>query len=345
MDLNEARAQWDAEPGWLNTATHGLPPHRAYTDLTRAQEAWRVGRGDMDTWQAAGERARAAFAGLTGVPTNEVMAGASVSALLAPFAAALPAGSRVVVPDIEFTSNLFPWLVQEPRGVEVVTVPVDKLVDAIDERTTAVAFSLVQSVDGSVAPEAEIVAAARAYGARVFVDGTQACGWLPIDASRYDLFVVGAYKWLMAPRGAAYGRVAPDLAERTLPSAANWYAGDAVVDAYYGPPLRLTETARRFDTSPAWFCQVGAAPALELVAEIGVEAIHAYDMALADRFLAGLGLPAGNSAIVTVDVPDAKARLDAAGIRAAVRGGRVRAAFHLYNTEAEVDAAIAALTR
>jgi hypothetical protein len=43
----------------------------------------------------------------------------------------LPAGARVVVPEIEFTSNLFPWLVHADRGVTVDTVPLEKLADAI----------------------------------------------------------------------------------------------------------------------------------------------------------------------------------------------------------------------
>ena len=72
-------------------------------------------------------------------------------------------------------------------------------------------------------------------------------------------------------------------------------------------------------------------------------AIREHNVALANRFLTGLGRPPGDSAIVSVDVPDAEQRLDAAGIRAAVRAGRVRASFHLYSTEADVDAALTAL--
>ena len=83
---------------------------------------------------------------------------------------------------------------------------------------------------------------------------------------------------------------------------------------------------------------------MELVAQVGVPAIREHDVALANRFLTGLGRPAGDRAIVTVDVPDAQRRLEAAGIRAAVRAGRVRASFHVYSTEADVDAALTALT-
>ncbi|WP_420838223.1 aminotransferase class V-fold PLP-dependent enzyme [Actinomadura citrea] len=90
--------------------------------------------------------------------------GASASQVLAPVAASLPPGSRVVVPDIEQTSNLFPWLVQD---LDVRTVPPADLPGAIDERTDAVAFSLVQSATGEAAAVDEVVAAARAHGALV----------------------------------------------------------------------------------------------------------------------------------------------------------------------------------
>jgi selenocysteine lyase/cysteine desulfurase len=74
-----------------------------------------------------------------------------------------------------------------------------------------------------------------------------------------------------------------------------------------------------------------------------VDDVHRHDVALANRFREGLGLPAGDSAIVKVDVPDAAGRLERAGIRAATRAGSVRASFHLYTTEEDVDAALTAL--
>ncbi|MEV1144541.1 aminotransferase class V-fold PLP-dependent enzyme [Micromonospora sp. NPDC049799] len=344
MDLEQAQKLWQPQPGWLNTASYGLPPEPAWNALQSALADWRVGRTSWESWDGATRRSREAFARLAGVPVADVTIGATASQLLAPVAASLPAGATVVVPDVEFTSNLFPWLVQEPRGVRVRTVPLEKLADAIDGDTDLVAFSLVQSADGTVAAYDEIVVAARAHGALVAVDATQACGWLPFDGTRADVVVVGAYKWLMAPRGASFAYLAPALRDRLRPDAANWYAGVDPHASYYGPPLRLADDARRFDISPAWFSYVGAAPALELLADIGVPAVHAHDVALANRFLAGLGRPPGDSAIVTVEVPGAQERLERAGVRAAVRAGRVRASFHLYSTEADVDLALDALT-
>ncbi|WP_020577440.1 aminotransferase class V-fold PLP-dependent enzyme [Actinopolymorpha alba] len=343
MEITEAHRLWDAAPGWLNTASYGLPPRVAWIALQEALDDWRHGRTSWEGWDTSTARSRAAFAELLGVPTADVAVGSTTSGLLAPVAAALPDIARVVLPDIEFTSNVFPWMVHADRGVEVVAVPPGQLVDAVDRRTTVVTFSAVQSATGEVADFDALVEAARAVGAMVVVDASQAAGWLPLAWSRADVVVASAYKWLMAPRGAAFGYLSPAVRERFRPLQAGWYAGTDPHASYYGPPLRLAEDARKFDISPAWFCFVGAAPALELLVELGVERVNAHNVALANRFRAGLGLPPGDSAIVSTDVPDAESKLAAAGIRAAVRGGRVRVSFHVYSTEADVDAALDAL--
>lgn len=342
MDLATAQKLWDPEPGWLNTASYGLPPRPAFEALQAALDDWRVGRVSWEPWDAATARSRAAFARLVGVSPEDVAVGSVVSQVLAPVAAALPAGARVLVPDVEFTSNLFPWLAAP--GAEVRTVPAGELADRVDERTDTVAFSLVQSANGQLADYDAIVDAARAHGALVVVDATQACGWLPFEAGRADVVAVGAYKWLMSPRGSAFAYLSPAVRDRLTPYAAGWYAGDDIHASYYGPPLRLATSARRFDISPAWFSYIGTAPALELVEQIGVGVIGAHNVALANRFLAGLGQPPGDSAIVTVDVPGAEEKLARAGVRAAVRAGRVRASFHVYSTDADVDLALDALT-
>jgi selenocysteine lyase/cysteine desulfurase len=337
--LSAAKHLWQAEPGWLNTASYGLPPRPTVEAVRRALLEWQRGVRPWADWDLSAGRARAAFARLVGADADDVAIGSAVSQLLAPVAASLPAGANVVVPDIEFTSNLFPWLVQE---LNVTTVPPHRLAAAIDRRTDVVAFSVVQSATGQIAPVDAILDAARAHDVLVVADATQAAGWLPIDATRFDVLACAAYKWLMAPRGAAFCYFRPAVRDTIRPVAAGWYAGEE--DTYYGPPLRLASSARRLDISPAWFSYVGAAPSLELLNDIGIERIKAHNVALADRFTAGLGLPPAESAIVSVDLPGAGERLEAAGIRAAVRDGRLRASFHLYTTEADVDAALNALS-
>jgi len=68
-----------------------------------------------------------------------------------------------------------------------------------------------------------------------------------------------------------------------------------------------------------------------------LSAIHAHDIALANRLRNGLGLPLGNSAIVSADIPHAKERLARAGLRASERAGRVRLSCHIYTTEQDIE--------
>jgi selenocysteine lyase/cysteine desulfurase len=344
LSVRAARTLWDPVPGWLNTASYGLPPRPAWEALQAALADWRVGATSWEGWDTSTGESRARFARLVGVEPGDVAVGSGVAQMLAPVGAALPDNAVVLAPEQEFTSATFPFAAHARRGVRVRTAPLRRLAEHVDDAVDLVVFSLVQSADGEVARYDEIIGAARAHDALVVVDATQACGWLPFDARPADAVVVGAYKWLMGPRGTAFAYLGPRLRELVTPLSASWYAAHDVHASYYGLPMRLADSARRFDTSPAWFSWVGTAPALAVVEEIGVAAIHHHNVALANRFLTGLGRAPSGSAIVTVDVPDAQERLAAAGVRAAVRAGRVRASFHVYSTEADVDLALNALT-
>jgi selenocysteine lyase/cysteine desulfurase len=147
----------------------------------------------------------------------------------------------------------------------------------------------------------------------------------------------------MSPRGSAFVAVSDRLLDRATPQNANWFAGEDVHSSYFGPPLRLASSARRFDLSPAWYSWVGTLPALEVVERIGIAAIHEHDVALANRLRAGLGLEPGDSAIVSAELPGALAALERAGIFAAERDGRLRTSWHVYNDEADVDSVLEVL--
>jgi len=335
MRIADARQLWRPAGVYCNTASYGLPPRPAWDALQAALADWQGGRTSWEHWGESTEAARRAFARMVGVAPERVAVGATVSELVGSIVTALPAGTRVVVPDVEFASNLFPYLVQS--RLDVRTVPVAEVAGAVGEGAGAVAFSAVQMSTGDVADMEAILDAAAAVGAVTICDATQAAGWLPVDAQRLDALVCGAYKWLMSPRGTAFLTVSDRLLADAVPHSAGWYAGEDVHSSYFGPPLRLAHDARRFDLSPAWFSWVGTAPALELIEEIGVAAIYAHNVTLANRFRAGLGMTAGDSAIVSIDVDDAAARLREAGIVAAMRGGRLRTSWHVYNDERDVD--------
>jgi len=342
LSVAEARTQFAPAGAYLNTATYGLPPHAAWAALQAAASEWRGGRCGFDGWDLSVGAARASFARLLGVRPEDVAVGANVSALVGLVAGALPPGARVLAPEEDFTSLLFPFLAR--RELDVTTVPLDRLAEAVDGETDLIACSAVQSADGSLADLEALEAAAAHHGAATLLDATQGAGWLPLDAARFDFVACAGYKWLLGPRGTAFLTIRPERAAGVTPAAAGWYAGDEPMATLYGPPLRLAADARRFDVSPAWLSWVGQAPALTLLERVGIPAIHAHDVGLANAFRAGLDLPPGDSAIVALDVPPGTGeRLERAGVMAAGRGGRLRFSFHLSTSEADVAQALTAL--
>lgn len=351
LSVAEAAALWDVTPGYLNTSSYGPPPRPAFAALEESLDQWRRGSTSWEPWAATVGTSRAAFAALLGVADSDVFTGVAVSQLLAPVAVAVPDGARVLVPDVEFTSGVFPFAAHAGRGVQVSTAPLEDFAEAIRPGVDLVSLSAVQSAGGEVADLQAVSAAARAVGTVVVLDATQAAGWSVFDPTLADVVVVGAYKWLCSPRGTAFGwlnpqlpRTHPAFAARMVPLAAGWFAGADVHGSYYGMPMTLAEGARRFDISPAWHSWVGTAPALQLLGAVGPRAIGEHNLALANAFLAEFDLPGSNSAIVSVPAVDgATARLDAAGIRYGMRAGRIRVAFHLYSTADDVTAAAHAI--
>ncbi|MEU8804600.1 aminotransferase class V-fold PLP-dependent enzyme [Spirillospora sp. NPDC048819] len=338
LSISEAQREFTAGVAYLNTATYGLPPRAAHEAMLAAERDRAAGLMTTGALDEAVTRSREAFARLLGVPAARVACGPQVSYFVGLVAASLPAGSTVLAADGDFTSLLWPFAAR--AGLTVRSVPLERIAEEVDGGTDLVAVSAVQSADGRIAPIDDLIAAARAHGARILLDATQAAGWLPLPAGDVDWLVCGGYKWLLGPRGTCFLTGTGEALDALPAIGAGWYAGDDVWDSVYGLPLRLAPDARRLDLSPAWQCWAGHAPALELLGRVGVRAIHDHDVGLARRFRAALGLPPGDSAIVPVAVPDGAADvLRAGGVIAAVRAGRLRCAFHLTTTEADVDKA------
>ena len=329
---------FDIPDGYLNTASIGVPPTAVADAVEAAVRRWRTGADVPPGFDAPVAEARAAFAALVGTDPSLVAIGASASQLFAVVAASVPDGARVVVPAGEFTSTSFPFAALGHRGVKVTEVPLAEVPDAMRDHDV-LAASVVQSSDGS---RLDLDAVRRnREGVTVALDATQALGWLPLDLGWADYVVGAGYKWLMTPRGAAWMAVHPDVVQRAVPVAANWYGGEDPWQSIYGLPLRLAGSARRLDLSPVWFSHVGAAVALPWLASLDLAAVHRHNVGLANLLLERLGLPPGDSAIVSVD-GDAD-RLAADGVRSSVRAGRVRLSFHLSNTADDVDLVARAL--
>ncbi len=341
MDRSLIANEFPGARNYLNTASVGLPPARSVDVLRRRVTEWQAGECDPASFDPDVARARAAYARLVGTDAAHIGIVAQSSVVSGLVASSLPDGARVLCAEEDFTSVLFPFLVDGRLRVDV--VPLDRLLDSVHRGIDLVAVSLVQSADGRVLDLPAFVEVAAGAGARTYLDITQAAGWLPIDARAIDVTGCAAYKWLCCPRGAGFLSV-NDASDWLVPRAANWYAGADRWQSIYGPPLRLAADARRFDTSPAWLSWAGAAPALELLAEIGVPAIHEHTVGVANQFRALLDMPPGNTAIVSIDRPGAHAALAASGIKVASRAGATRLSFHVYNDADDAAAAADVVT-
>ncbi|MFJ4779633.1 aminotransferase class V-fold PLP-dependent enzyme [Streptomyces sp. NPDC088762] len=342
LDLAEAtRAEFAHSTAYLNTANCGVLPRSAVAAVRELADAAGAGIpagfGDFDRVN----RARAAFARLVGVGVERVSVGSAVSTHAGLVSASLPPGAEVLCPEDDFASVINPFVV---RGdLKVRFAPLETLAEAVGPDTALVSLSAVQSADGRMADLPAVRAATAAHGARMLVDATQAVGWLPFDASPYDYTVTGGYKWLLGMRGASYMTVSQEAQHTLTPLHAGWVVAESLWDDIYGPMGELARDARRFDESPAFLSYHAAEASLALLERIGIEAIHAHDTALAARYRAGLArlghepVP-GEAAIVSVPgLADRQPALQAAGIATSARAGALRASFHLYTTEADVD--------
>jgi selenocysteine lyase/cysteine desulfurase len=341
----ELAGVFEPAPGFLNAATMGLPPRRTKAALASALERWAVGQASAGEYDQSVQRSRELYARLVGVETDTVAVGSQTSVAAGMVAASLPDGANVVCVDGDFTSMVFPFLAHADRGMTVRHVPLERLAESIDDSTDLVAFSMAQSSDGRVADGVAVAAAAREHGAMTFADLTQSAGWLPVNASDYDVTVCSSYKWLCCPRGVAFTTVTAEARERLRPVYAGWYAGESVWDSCYGPDMQLAHSARRFDVAPVWLSFVGSVPSLELMLSLTPEQ-RGHGARLADQLRGRLGTAPEGRPVVSLDDADGEhqRRLSDAGCTVAARAGKVRIAFHLWNTERDVDLAAAALT-
>jgi cysteine desulfurase/selenocysteine lyase len=196
MDVREARALFPAtgRAAYFNTAAVSLASTALIDACHREVDGWKEGALDVVRGEAAGERARAAVAGLIGADGADVALIASVSAAAGLVAAQLgPAetGQNVVIGESEYSSNHYPWRQLVRKGYDVRQVSFrggglepDDVALCIDGGTVLVAFSGVQTATGHRSDIHAISGMARRVGALVFVDGAQLVGALPVACSR-----------------------------------------------------------------------------------------------------------------------------------------------------------------
>ena len=294
MTAVSAREAFGAEflgaDGFLNTSTYGLPPRFVVDAVTDCIGHWQTGTMDVPSFDEHVAAGREGYAALTGVPVDSVAMGGTVSSVLGLVAAAIRDGSRVATLVGEFTSTTFPFAAQAGRGVTVTELAADELVSRAAD-FGVVTVSLVQSANGAVLDIDTLRKTVAGTDTLTVIDITQALGWKRVDVGWADVTAAAVYKWLLSPRGTAWMSLSDRVSRMMTPHAANWYASEQPWQAIYGLPLRLADTARRFDLSPTWFSALGAGLTLPWLASLDAAAVEAHTVGLASTLRSELRLP------------------------------------------------------
>ncbi len=353
----------------VRAAVDDFLDHVMYWRETRAVRELRV------------DGARSKFAELIQAPSTDIAIVKNVSEGINAIATAIPwrAGDNVVLcAELEHPNNVLPWIHLRRLGVEMrVIEPTDGAIDAdaiiaaINERTRVVTCSSVTFSPGLRTDLGTIGRACRSRDVLFLVDAAQSAGILRTDVSRdhIDALVTSTAKGLLGIYGCGFLYCRGEWAERLTPAYLSRPAVELPPDRYSelaGLDADLRRDARRFEVGAVDYAACYAVDAsLDLLRSVGAAAIEAQALALAARLRAGLaelGLdvpsrafgPAG-SHIVTVGqlgegghgftINPLLARLSehliANGVVHTIRRGMLRFAFHLFNSDDDVDRVLA----
>jgi kynureninase len=371
--------QWRSEFPILDTCTYlvnhslGAMPRAAEDGLHEFATEWRTRgvRAWHEGWWEIGRTTGDLLAPLLGVRPGTISMHQNVTAAQAIVASCFSFDARrprVVTSELEFPSNIYLFEGFRRYGAELiyirsgdgVTVPTERTLAAIDDRTALVVASVVLFKSAFIQDAAAIVEKASHVGARVVLDVYQATGAVPLEIEKWgaDFAVGGSVKWLCGGPGAGFLYVRPDVAGDLTPAVTGWAAHAEPFAFEAGPTRYALDPAERFQTGtpnvPALYAARGA---YRIINEVGVDAIREKSLRLTRRIIDHalargyrLNTPLDDhlrGGTVVIDVPDGQRVTDELIRRNVIvdyrPGAGVRIAPHFYNSEDEVDGAMAAL--
>jgi selenocysteine lyase/cysteine desulfurase len=356
-----------SEVAYLDTAAEGLPHpqcEEALREYYRAKSQGTPGRGKL----FAVEDETLGLAGrLLGTDPANVAFLPSASDALSFLAASIdwkPA-DQVIISDLEFPSNVFPWLRVKQKGVEVIVVPSDngtlaweRVAEKISPRTRVVSLSVVSYRTGTYFRFVrEVAAEAKKWGAIVAVDATQAVGRCPVSLEGVDYLVSSTFKWLIGPHGLAIVYLSPELRERFQPAYVGWYSVKDPFSTNFFESYELKEGAACMPVGMPNFPSIyGLQRSLEFLLGIGIEKIYQDLRPAIQRLRQGLtklrldlltpddgGCTSGIVCFAHAKAEELSNALEKQGVIVRGSDGRVRASIHVYNDIADVDRYLQAL--
>ena len=283
-------------------------------------------------------------------------------------------GDEILLSVLEHHSNLVPWqILAEQRGVALRFLPMtpegrpdlDRLETELTNRCRLVALTHCSNVTGALTDVSRVVAAARAVGAKIMLDGAQRAPHGPLDMRELDIdfYAFSGHK-TYGPTGVGvlWGR--GELLE-TLPP---FMTGGQMIDEVTLTKATFRPPPRRFEAgTPPIAAAIGLGVALDWMQALDWSKAHNHEISLTRRLIDGLTAISGARVLGPLDTHDRRGvvsfaiagfsaeeicrSLDARGV--ALRGGHhcaqpllrafgvagaARASLAPYNVNADVDA-------
>jgi kynureninase len=203
--------------------------------------------------------------------------------------------NKIVYSDLNFPSVMYLYQQRVQDGARIVvvksddgiTLPPEKIIDAIDDRTLLVPISHVLFKSAYLQDAKAIIDKAHSCGAHVVLDTYQSVGTVPVDvqALNVDFIVGGSIKWLCGGPGVAYLYVRPDLGKKLQPRIVGWMA--------HTDPFAFEKDFRSTDIVATKFLNgTPHLPALytvkagyEIIRQVGVNTIRKRSLELTERII------------------------------------------------------------
>jgi selenocysteine lyase/cysteine desulfurase len=272
-------------------------------------------------------------------------------------------GDEIIIGDIEFPSNVYPWMNLARKGVKVKVVKnIDGRLDpamyekAITSRTKLIALSSVQYASGYRADLTQMADLCHSNGAFLFVDAIQSLGAIPMDVKKsgVDFMSCGGHKWLCALEGIGIFYCAEKNREKLSVTRAGWHTVDNALD-FGDINFTIRDGGERFEDGTA--NQIGIYAlnaALDMLLSAGIDNIYEHILSLGDKLRSGLTrlgfdliTPHENknelSGITIFSHKDPERTKDKSktvldnNILIIERNDTIRVSPHFFNTEGDID--------
>lgn len=274
----------------------------------------------------------------------------------------LKPGDKILLPDMEFPANVYPWTNLRQKGIEVEFIPsrngffdMDNFVKALDHRTKVLALSSVQFFNGYKNDLKTIGKICAEKDIFFVVDAIQGIGAVDLDVREHqiDLLSCGGEKWLLSSLGTGFFYLSSRAKRKVNLSFFSWLSVDWKLNFtdVMKFDLQPFPSARRFELGTYPYSLLWTMHAsLELLSNIGIKTIEKHNLELLDVLIDGLrekgyqitsSLEDGHrSSILSFSGKNIRSifeKLQKNKILVSLREGSIRVSPHFYNTREEIQ--------